>query len=356
VTNPTETWRIETEGGLVTPAVVGETVYVSAGVGSDGDEDRIVGSLAAFDRENGQQQWQCVFDELGGAYAGCPPIVHRGSVYVGDAGHHSFYAVDARTGEIRWHADLGGSVNYPAVAAAGVICLAQQEEIIAFDTMGEELWRYSKPGHYFLNTPSVVAETVYVASGYDGEMGESEDDHSSLVAALDLRTGEVVWEVNRGENFGTVSTADGVLYLAGANALHALDADDGERLWEQSAGETRFRDVALDDEHVFAAGGNRVVALNRDDGTVRWTYEANTYIRTTPTVTENSVIASTDNPQSDDTAVTYALDRTTGEVRWSFELDGSSSFPAAAGDERVYLPSYQNGQGGVLLGLESANE
>ncbi|UVE49892.1 PQQ-binding-like beta-propeller repeat protein [Haloferax larsenii] len=354
VTDPMETWRIENDGPVTTPAVSGDTVYLSAGVRDDEGGRFPVGALFAFDRETGTQRWRTVFGDPHGAYAGCPPVVYRGTVYVGDAGHYSLYAVSARTGAIRWHAQLGGSVNRPVSAADGVVCLAQQDHVIAFDTMGEELWRYSKSGHVFLTTPTIVDGTVYVGSVFspDGENNESEDDHASVVAALDLQTGDVVWEAARGENINPITAVDGTLYFSGANAIHALDMTDGSRVWEQPTGDRRFGRLAVDDERVYATGGSQAVAFGRDDGDVRWRYEADTYLRSHPMVTANSVVAATENPQSDDAAVAYALDVDSGDPRWTLELDGKMGFAPVAGENRMYLSSYRAEEQGVLVGVE----
>ncbi|WP_424008864.1 PQQ-binding-like beta-propeller repeat protein [Haloferax denitrificans] len=354
VTDPTEAWRVENDGPVSTPAVVGETVYLAAGVPDEGDRKYHIGALLAVDRETGTERWRTVFDSHGGGYAGCSPIVYDGTVYVGDAGRHGLYAVDARTGDVRWTADLGGSVNRPVVAADGVVCLAQQEYIVAFDTAGEEQWRYSKLNHTFLTTPTVVDGTVYVGSVFTGDESESVDDESSVVAALDLQTGEVVWEAARGENFATVSAADGRLYLAGKQTVQALDSADGSRVWSHRV-DSRFGRLAVGDDAVFATDGRRAVALGRKDGGRRWEFEADTHLRTHPTVTGESVVVSTDNPRVDDHAVTYALDVDSGDPRWTLELDGKMGYAAAVGEDRVYLPSHQTGESGVVVGVESAN-
>ena len=355
VRDPTETWRIENDGPVSTPALVGDTVFVAAGVSSD-DSGYPSGALLAFDRETGVERWRTVFDSFGGGYAGCPPVVHRGTVYVGDAGRHSLYAVDARTGDVRWHADLGGSVNRPVVAADGVVCLARQEHVVAFDTAGDELWRYSKPHHAFLTTPTIVDGTVYVASVFHGGGDESADDESSVVAALDQQTGAVEWAVGRGENFDTIGAADGTLYLAGKQTVQAIDADGGNRRWTFDVDGPRLGRVAIDDERVFLAGGERAVALGRDDGERRWQFEVETHLRTHPTVTADSVVVSTENPRRGDPAITYGLDRTTGDPRWTVELDGKMSYAAAASGDTVYLPSYQTDETGVLVGVASGEE
>jgi glucose dehydrogenase len=336
--------------------VVGETVYVSAGVYEDDTADYPGGSLLALNREDGTKQWQTTFDNLGGGYAGCLPIVHRGSVYVGDAGRHSLYAVDARSGRVRWHRNLGGSVNYPVVAESGTVCLARQEAVIGFDTMGTELWRYSIPDHVFLQTPAIHDGTLYAGSIFNRDVDETTDNEASLLIALDIESGEELWSAPRGENFNAIVYDVDTIFASGSHAVHAVSVSDGARLWKQPLDDLSPNQLAIDPESVYVVGDQAVAALDRTDGAVRWRFEPQAYVRTDPVVLRETVVVASEHPQNHEAnATVYGLDKSTGDVRWQFNLPANMGYSAAAVDDVVYLSGYRTNGSGVITALSPSD-
>ena len=354
LTSPDRKWQTQVDGPVTPPVVVGKTVYVSAGIYENEDSEYPGGSLLALDRETGTEQWRTTFDHLGGGFAGCPPIVHQGSVYVGDAGRHSFYAVDARSGKKRWQLDLRGSVNYPAVAESGIVCIAQQEELIAFDTMGEELWRFTAPGHVFLQTPVIHDGTLYAGSIFTEDQGEEQDNEASLLVALDLESGEEKWSVPRGENFHSLVYDTDTIFVSGKHAVHAVRASGVSRIWKRSLDGLPLGRLAVDSETVYVVGGQAVTALDRIDGTVRWQFEPQAYVRTDPVVLRETVVVASEHPQNhEEDSTVYGLDKSTGNTRWQVVLPANMGYSAAAVGDGVYLSAYRTNGRGVVAALST---
>ncbi len=109
------------------------------------------------------------------------------TVYVGSE-DHNLYALDTRTGHLRWRFPTGGGVvSSPAVAAGVVYVGSHDENVYALDARtGRERWHFPT-GDYVDSSPAVAAGVVYVGS----------DDHN--LYALDARTGHLRWRFQTGD-------------------------------------------------------------------------------------------------------------------------------------------------------------
>ncbi len=323
-------------------------MFVSGGIFNDHNEDHAAGGVYAFDRETGDEKWKTTFPALGGGFAGCPPTIYKGSVYVGDAGEHYFHALDARTGEKRWHLDLDGSVNEAIPAANDRVCFVEQEAAIGVDTQGEERWRYTKDGHVFLAPPAIADGTAYVGSVYDErDQSESEDNTSSLLAAVEVETGEEQWAHQLGENFHSLVVDDDndTLFACDTRAVYAVETATGTQRWRHVIEDFGLGELAVGDETVFVADGRTLRAFERADGSTRWQFEIESgYLRTTPVVIDGAVVVTSEHPQQLSTdATTYALDIKTGDIRWTYQQPGNMGYSAAAVGDALYLPVYRGG-------------
>ncbi|WP_128477330.1 outer membrane protein assembly factor BamB family protein [Halorussus pelagicus] len=360
VENPDVRWQATLPAGVTPPAIVGDTVFVSGGVPEKGDSDYASGGVYAFDRETGEQRWKTTLPALGGGFAGCPPTIYEGSVYVGDAGDHSMYALDARTGRKRWHLDLGGSINEPIAAADDRLCFVRQEAIVAVDTQGEKRWRYTKDGHVFLAEPAIADGTAYVGSVYDeADQSESEDDTSSLLAAVEVETGDEIWADQHGENFHSLAVDGDTLFACDTRAVYAIDAATGNRRWRRVMEDFGLGELAVGEDAVFVSDGQTLRAFSRADANERWQFEIEEgYLRTTPVVVNGAVVATTEHPQQPSTDVTtYALDATTGNPRWTYQQPGNMGYAAGAVGDALYLPAYRSdGEAGATLTVLESGE
>lgn len=148
--------------------------------------------------------------------------------------------------------------------------------------------------------------------------------------------------------------ADGRIFVTDAEAVvSALDINTGERLWENELTpeineKFRIRDilsrpnpaeigfgggVAYDNGRVFVTSGfGFVAALDAETGELAWKYETTAPVRTPPTAHRGAVFLVTI------TNELLALDEATGERLWGFQSFEetarilSSASPAAAGD------------------------
>ena len=188
-------------------------------------------------------------------------------------------------------------------------------------------WKF-KTGAKVISSPAVVGRTVYVGSA----------DH--FVYALDAGDGSVRWRYKTGGavNSSPAFANDTVFVLSADGNFYALDAKGGSLKWKfRTGGERRFTapgihgamprmelmpdpfDVFLSSPTVvdgvvyFGSGDHRVYALDASSGMLRWSFETGNVVHASPAVADGMLyIGSWDRNL-------YALKAATGEVAWKFQ-------------------------------------
>jgi outer membrane protein assembly factor BamB len=151
------------------------------------------------------------------------------------------YALEARTGELRWKFHLSeAGLNVPPAVAGDVVYAAHSEEnvdttgimgrVVAIDGTGQgditktgEIWRADALGVGFA-APTIAEGRVYVV------------DNAADLHALDQKTGKVLWSYNLGTIGRAAPTfADGKLYLTEETGhVHVVDPrPDGAKELDQ---------------------------------------------------------------------------------------------------------------------------
>jgi outer membrane protein assembly factor BamB len=328
VDDPTLDWSVEFSGGFSSPAIVGDWVFLQRG--PDPDDDG-TGTVLALDSD-GVERWQQALPGIGGGFSGCPPTVHRGSVYVG--GLDGVYALDARDGSPRWSRETGGSVNQAVLGRSGRVFASTGEKLLALDTRGREGWTYTTGDDRFSSA---------VPAAGNGYVLYTTQVLGSVVAIRPDNNGDALskWRYAPGEmSFSTPTVIDGDAYVPG-DRLHALSARTGEARWTAPVESTTG--VSTDGDRLYLPTENgSLVALDTADGSELWRVslapEEGVFLRTRPLVTGRSVVVTTEKPGRDERATTFALDRASGEVRWQRDQPGNVGYDAVAAGDRIYVP------------------
>ncbi|MDB5738780.1 MAG: putative enzyme [Sphingomonas bacterium] len=294
-----------------------------------------------------ERQWTLrVLGDKGGARLAAPPVVADGHVYLTDA-LANVRAVDAKTGKTIWTVQLKGTPG-PALKKSGVQGLVGMKE----------RKRYSNS--LFGGGVTYDDGKVYATTG----LGD--------IAQLDAATGKIGWRVTPGGPLrGAPTVANGALYVMSQdNQLFALNEADGATLWTASGpletagvfgvaapavargtviagfssgdlnayryenGRVVWQDAltrtsmstsvgdvtdidaspVVDDTRVYAVGaGGRMVALDLVTGQRLW--EVNIGGIATPALGGEWLFVVADDAQL------YCVQRTTGKIRWSTQLD-----------------------------------
>lgn len=252
-----EAWRGKPFGGRhrkntyasETPVTDGERVFAYFGnVG-----------LFAYDVD-GQPLWerrfepQAIYLDFGTASS---PIIHEGRVLVlNDTQSVSFLAAfDARTGDEAWrvqrHNDnplIRSGFSTPFVwrhAGRSEIVAAGPQRLVAYDTEGEELWRYHGTSLVAAPTPVADSERLFFSSGSPSEdvrpiIGIAAGAEGNITpTGGEAADPHLAWVLDRGGAYITSPIlVDGRLYVLDDRGFFAAyDSSDGRRIYRARIGQ-----------------------------------------------------------------------------------------------------------------------
>ncbi len=207
-------------GGL---AYADGTLFVASGFGE----------LVAVDGASGTVIWRQRFH----APITGTPTVEGGVVYV-VARDSSGWALDAKTGKIRWQLDGDASVSGvvggagPALTARFALLPFPSGQLIgALKPGGAQVWATSIAGQRLgqgyasmndiTGDPVVVGDRVYVGNA------------TGQVMALDANTGDKIWSVADGVVSPVWVEGGSVFFVSDQAKLTRLDAETGAVIWQQ---------------------------------------------------------------------------------------------------------------------------
>lgn len=172
--------------------------------------------------------------------------------------------------------------------------------------------------------------TVYVG-------GEQGNDQDGALHAVDAESGDQIWEFDETrEVYSSPTVVDGTVYVGDwSGTLYAVDAASGEEIWAEdlSAGKDgRFGGVLVSptivDDTVYAMGG-RLYALDAETGRQEWEapeLEGDDMAEIEdPLVVDGSVYLSTAD-------VVHCIDATSGELDWTFDGEWTDDEDVGVGD------------------------
>ena len=268
------------------PAVNRSTVFASFMNRGACNQTRagLDGEVAALEVGSGKPRW---VTKIGPTESS--PLVANHRVYVGDW-RGKVYALDERTGRIRWSFQTGDKVK------GGVALLGNR---------------------------------LFVGS-YDGH-----------VYALDAGTGREIWRASAQQRLGGLGTfystpavAYGRVYIGSTDGkVYSFGATSGKLRWSHGTGGYVYSSPAVWNRRVYAGSYDHTLyCFDAATGDVRWQFHANGPISGSPTIIDRIVYFATLAGR------TYALNAVTGKQVWSFP-DGKYS-PIVADSKRFYLVGY----------------
>jgi outer membrane protein assembly factor BamB len=264
------------------------------------------------------------------------PAVVDGVVYVG-SDDDNVYALNATTGRRLWYYPTGNLVESSPAVANGVVYVGNNAGTVyalrtspTLSDTERKVWAY--PTYYPVRSgPVVVDNVVYFGS----ESGSVYAVNTSGVGRWSYATGN--WVVSN----PTLTVVDGVVYFGNHSGfLYALDAGKGTLLRQYQV----VTDAVMRRADARPAVANGVVYIGTDGGLYAlkpsgatfspfWHNPKDVTVVSGPVVTDGVVYVGS----SDDWV--YALDATTGDVRWSFRTGNEIfSSPVVSGNI-VYIGS-----------------
>ena len=220
------------------------------------------------------------------------PAIADGTLYIGSY-DGKFYALDARTGALKWKFATEGERRFEAKGLHG---LQPKNQTIA------------DPFDVFLSSPVVANGSVYFGSG-DGNL-----------YALDSATGDLRWKFKTGDVVhASPALADGILFFGSWDSyFYAVDAKTGKEKWRFHAGEDPLihNQVGFQSSPAVANGvvytGCRdanLYALDAATGKEKWRFFNDlSWVITSPAVVDGKVFFATS-----DSSLYHVVDANSGK-------------------------------------------
>ncbi|NGM68696.1 PQQ-binding-like beta-propeller repeat protein [Natronolimnobius sp. AArcel1] len=228
-----------------------------------------------------------------------------------------------------------------------------------------ELWEQADDGiNGGTSAPVVDGERVYVSYGLPG--GWNRESDGGVLLALEESTGELEWEYTLAERAGgaPVRVGDGVLVGSADGTLARLEAETGEPEWTTDLGDAVRTPAVADGWCYVQTDDGRVHAIDAATGERCWDARAgglrervgfgDEYEATgRPAISDDAVVVTTGvDDGSRSSGLVRALERDTGEERWTMDLEGRSTPRSpvigdgvvyAVGDERLHAVNLADG-------------
>lgn len=227
-----------------------------------------------------------------------------------DSEERALYATPIVEGDTVYLADYSGRVTRLRIT----------------DDLPTQVWT-AELGAHVVATPAYDGDSLYVPTA-DGRLvilGATSGDRTSTFNTSDRR----IW--------GAPALGDGAIYLGDLDngSTTALDLITGEVIWEQEISGPTAADFVLDGDLLLAGSFDQHLhALNvNDGGAERWAFAGDGWFLARPLVHDGVVYAATM------TGWLYAIDRATGEQRWVFN-DTEAQFrasPVIVGDRLIAI-------------------
>lgn len=255
------------------PIIYDENVYVTR------DE-----SVVAFDAETGDELWRESPNGIDLRIKSVTPGEETFYIF----GSFELHEMDPETGETQvLNASVSPKGTYPATDGERIYGVnATKGNIYAYDLeTGEELWKRPHGSIYPTVSDGIVvsgkyayeAETGNEIWSYDGGCqsnscsvanGTVFGEYDDMVKALDLETGDVIWETDEINGSGYSPTvADGVVYLMNTFYIYGVDTENGDVVVEHEFRDDMARSVESMSDQVLVSEG-RVYAYSSTTGRV----------------------------------------------------------------------------------------
>jgi outer membrane protein assembly factor BamB len=318
-------WSFATQGAVSIPPTIGKTqVFVASDIGA-------THYLRAIDAKTGQLVWAYTRSQPPECMCSQPAILSGDLLFAQSDGHslyafapnglapskrlwqfpgdgaplsspvaagadviltsadHNVYALNAKTGAVRWSGTSGYVFTAAPLVESGVVIAGDQGgNMDGFDlATGKQLW--SNAAGPIDNAAVADKTNAYIAS----------EDHS--IYALDLHSGNQAWQFSMDDYTAYSPLLAGGLVIAAnrAGELVAIDPATGKLAWQTALDGVPFSQPVFwpqSNAVVFKIGDHEIAAFDAKTGKQLWRYNS-ALVLTTPVTDGNHVSVATSSGQ-----------------------------------------------------------
>jgi outer membrane protein assembly factor BamB/tetratricopeptide (TPR) repeat protein len=265
----------------------------------------------------------------------CPTCGWQRSTAAGDAG------------ALLWQGELGHRLGkprcYPVIAAGRYCAPTQDGMVVALDlATGDKVWERTLGAGRTTHALATDGERIFVGCA---DMRPIPAPGEALLA-LDARSGELVWEYpTQAHSCSAVAVLGGsVFFISSDGLLHCLEARTSQPIWTAAHAAWGPEAPAAGSGLICAGGrGETVVAYSAGDGAELWRFTAGGWFAGEICIAGERVYTVCWD------SYLYALGARSGELLWKArgERDRGFTGPPAIAGERVFIGDRVSYQAGV---------
>ena len=276
------------------------------------------------------RRWQFDSDRL----SALPPAANGTAIFL-PLSNGELIALSAEEGQLRWRADIGGSLSAAPAADERAVYLASE-------TSGATASASFSPSTGALRALSpATGVTLWMRTLPSPMRGGLALSHSTLFGgasdgrlyAISLESGEIRWTAQHETAFNSGPVlSGGRLYVVSADGvLQAIEQESGRTAWRyRTRRALNARPALAEGSLFFGSADGYVYALNEVDGRLRWKRKIGTAAQGVIRAGEGLVITSLDN-------FVQCLTLKRGERLWKRQLPGRAASPPVADGADVLL-------------------
>ncbi len=303
-----------------------------------------------------------------------PPVVSNGYLYAEFSGDNAYaYCLNAINGNQVWNFNIGKTtgVAFSPVISNGYVYVGASivegnisnyfpgtfpsSQVVGTvyclnTTTGIQAWNYSTgPNSFVVLSPVIGNGNIYLISGnpapanicalnaFSGKTiwnitltGLTEPIDSSapvlagntifaglgnFVFALDASNGNQLWNYTAANSVGSVEIANGVIYFGSGNPVCAVDEKTGAKLWSATTeGIVSASPPIVSDGAVYVSSGEDIYSFNVSKGIKLWNYTTGGQT-SPPTLSEGSVYFGCSDLN------VYCLNASSGANLWQYAIN-----------------------------------
>jgi len=265
-----------------------------------------------------------VFRAGGSAY--WQSVVDHNVIYVGSHDRH-VAAIDANTGQAQWKTNINAPAWFaPVVGETLVYVATPQGAIYALDkNSGAVRWRTTTTPGPPSGPPVRAGNQLFISAA------------GGTLFSLNATTGQPEWSAQIGAPISSpCAVGDTLFFTSQSGDLHAFDLRALDTRWKLPIGAS-LRPPVHEQGTLYVAS-QKMCAIDLTAGKIKWQFAPEAAACSAPVVTPTLVCCGASN------GYVYALDKTTGAVKWKFWLLSGGAPPSVSVAEGVLYASTLGGQ------------